>query len=71
MSKIKKNESEDIYAFIERYGQATVAEGASTKEKLAFIEKQFKNALFNYHTGVTLDVYNITVAMQKTLGILK
>jgi hypothetical protein len=39
MSK-KENSDEDIYAFIERYGNATVTEGASAEEKLALIEQQ-------------------------------
>jgi hypothetical protein len=70
MSK-EKSPHEDIYAFIALYGSATIAQEASTKEKLAFIEKQFANALHSYHTNVTLDAYDMTVAVQKAMGASK
>jgi hypothetical protein len=71
MSKRKKSETKDIFAFIERYGKATIAEDASAKEKLAFIEKHFENAIWSYHTAVTIEAQDITIAVQKTLGMLK
>jgi hypothetical protein len=68
MSK-EKSPHKDIYAFLERYGEATIAQEASAEEKLAFIEKQFEDALYSYHTNVTLDAYDMTVAVQKAMGM--
>jgi hypothetical protein len=70
MSK-EKNPLNDIFAFIEKYGDATVAENASAQEKLAFINEQFAETLHNYHTLVASDAFKIAIVNEKKFGISK